>query len=374
MMRAAILALLLLALPAAWGAAGVEPVRLAVIQARSGPLATSLMRQYTAAGATLAVEDINAGGGLLGRPVELVEYDSGSTALGARTAARQAILLRPVAVIGERASTMSLVIAPMLQQAGIPMITPSSTHPDITRAGDYIFRVCFTDTFQGAALADFARRDLKARRVAVLTNASLKNSVELSRRFIERFRSQGGEVLLELDYVSDTRKFDAIIGKLQALAPDLLFIPGGPEDSAALMRQARALGLKTPFLGGDAWNEDMYVLAGAAIEGAYSAVHWHASMPGEASNRFVRRFELRYGRPRGHGEALSYDAVMLLANAARRAGSLEPADLRAALASTSALAAVTGTISMDAERNPIKPVVVVRHQGGKASFVKAVTP
>lgn len=373
-MRGRLRFLLLCAVFACSAVHAQDKVVLATIFPRSGTLGTSLYPVQFSEAVRLAVDEINERGGLLGRKVEIIEFDSQSTALGARAAAMAALKAEPLAVIGERISSLSLVVAPIMQNAGVPMITPISTHPQVTRVGDYIFRMCYTDAFQGKVMAQFARNRLKAQTAVVLVNVSQKYSEELARSFVAHFKASGGNVSLVGEYLQDSSDFTALLTKVKPLKPDVLFIPGYAKDAGALMRHARALGLATPFLGGDGWGNEIDAYAGPAVAGSYRAVHWHRDDPAPLSRDFIKRFERRMGPIHSDLEALAYDAVQTLADAVRRANSLDRGRVRDALAATSKLPLVTGLLSFDAERNAQKPIVILRHEAGRTVFVESITP
>lgn len=372
-MRAALLVLICV-LGLAGQARAAEPVRIALLIPHSGTLATGIRASKVPSSVQMAVEEVSRKGGLQGRPIELIELDTASTPLNARAAAREAVRLGVIAVIGDSKSTMALAIAPVLQQAGIVMISPNSTHPDLTAVGDYIFRLSFVDSFQGRVMAQFARDDLKAASAVVLTNISARYSEELSRHFIEQFEARGGKVSMVGEYLQDASDFAPMLARVKALKPDVLFIPGYARDAGALMRQARAMSITSVVLGGDGWGARAYDYGGAAVVGSYHTAHWHRGDPSPMSRDFVRRFERRLGPISTDAEALYYDAVHVLADAVRRARSLDPARVRDALRRTRGLVRVTGTISFDAGRNARKGVAVVRNDGERTVFVRSVAP
>lgn len=372
-MRAALLLALALAAGCAWGQAR-ETVRIVTIFPKSGVLATGAAPNSIEPGVQFAVDEINDAGGLAGRKLELVQLDSKSTPLGARAAALEAIRLRPLAVIGERVSSLSLVIAPILQKAGVLMITPNSTHPDVTRAGDHIFRICYLSAAQGRGMAEFARARLHASSAAVLTNVSQKYSEELAQHFMTHFAALGGRLVHQGDYMQDASDFSAQLARVKAARPDVLFIPGYARDAGLLLRQAGQMGIDAIVLGGDAWGEAVTAYSGNRIDGSYRSAHWSAGDPSPASRQFVARFEQRTALPATEGRALSHDAVQLLADAVRRAGSLDRARVRDALAATSNLVLATGTINFDRERNVKRQVVVLRYDHGLPVYVTAIAP
>lgn len=356
---------------AALPARAEEAVKIATIFALSGEghdfgrIATQTARY--------AVQKLNRQGGLLGRKVVLIEYDNASTVLGSRSAAEKAKAEGVTAVIGSSWSSHSQAIAAIMQAAKIPMIAPSSTSPEITRTGDYIFRVCFDDSLQGDVLARFAFSDLKARRVVVMTNVDALYSTGLSRRFICVFQKLGGSILREEDYLGDAERFVPALQRIKALNPDLIFLPGYLQDSCHVISQARDLGLTIPFLGADGWGETMYPLCGAKLEGNYYSTHWCRESRDPLSQAFVADYTAHYGPIKHHSIALVYDAVMVLADAIKRAGSLDRAKIRDALAATNRFRGITGPISFDAGRNPIdKPVVIMRFDSRTVVYVKTI--
>jgi branched-chain amino acid transport system substrate-binding protein len=328
-------------------------------------------------GVRIAVDRINAGGGLLGHSLELIELDNRSSAIGAKLAAEQAVKTGVLAVIGANRSSRSLAMARVLHPAGIPMITPISTNPEVTRVGNYIFRVCITDDFQGVVIAVFAKQELKARTAVVLTNVDEKYSLDLAGDFSAHFKKYGGQVLWEGDYLNQTTDFGQLVARVKALEPDVCVIPGYSRDSAFIIKQAKQAGVGCAFLGGDGWSLEMYKYAGKAVEGGYFFDHWHRTADDERTRDFVEEYEVkrRYGRITDAGPVLSYDATMLWADAVRRSNSFEKAVIRDTLAATRNFMGVTGAITFDSERNPVgKQAVIMKFKNGAATWVKSVKP
>ncbi len=357
-------------------ATGAEPIKIAAIFAETGEaVQSSAGVQYELLGARQAVDDLNREGGLLGRRIQLLEYDNRSTALGSREAASQAVKDGVIAVIGSSWSSLSLAMAPVFQAAHIPMITPISTNPEVTLVGDYIFRACFIDPFQGQVMAEYARKDLHARSAVVLTNTGESYCMGLARYFISHFTRSGGEILWEGDYLSTSTDFTAQLHKAKGLTPDVIFVPGMTRDSSYIIKQARNMGMKTVFLGGDGWDVDMYTYAGNTIEGNYFCAHWHPRSTRERSRRFLKEAREAFSPDINSAFVLSHDAVMLLAEAVRRAGSLEPARVRDALAATRNFQGITGDITFDKDRNPMgKEAVILKFHNGSVVYVKTIKP
>jgi len=260
-------------------------------------------------------------------------------------------------------------MAPVLQEAGIPMVATTSTNPQVTAVGDCIFRACFTDDFQGRVLARFALEELQARTAVLMTNTDNAYSTALARYFREPF-ARRGRVLAELEYLQETSDFRVQLEQVLRLAPDVLFVPGYHRDSGFIIKQARAMGITATGLGGDGWDEAMYEYAGDSLEGAYYSEQWHHLLPEQRNRAFVEDFARRHGLPRAGLTALSYDAAGLVIDAIRRAGpEPAPAAIRAALAATRAYPGITGDITFDAQGDPIgKPAVILRWTGGRAVY------
>lgn len=364
-------------LTAACGAekpADSQGVRVGFFGALTGPTATFAISGKN--GATLAVEQLNKAGGVLGRPVELLsEDDRGEASEAASVVSKLITRDHVVALIGENASSRSLAAAPIAQSYSIPMISPSSTNVEVTKKGDYIFRVCFIDSYQGKVLASFARRNLKAQTAALLIDSRSDYSVGLGEAFRAAFTAAGGRIVGEAKYSEGDSDFAAQLTALIPSKPEVLMIPGYYTDAGLIARQARSLGLKATLLGADGWDSPKLVeIGGEAMEGAYLSNHYSVDDPSPAVRAFVDAYKAKYGAEPDSIAATSYDAMRLLADAITRAGSTEGRRIRDALAGAKDFPGVTGTISMDADRNPIKPAVVLKVEGGRFRFADSVAP
>jgi branched-chain amino acid transport system substrate-binding protein len=351
-----------------------ETIKVAAIFAKTGDAATPNIIYFY--GARFAVDEINKKGGLLGRLLELFEIDNQSTALGSKAAAEQAVKDGMTAVIGGSRSSYALAMAPVLQAAKIPMISPTATIPELTLTGDNIFRACFVDDFQGAVMAAFAIRDLKAKTAVVLTNTGNKYSMGLAKVFVQQYKKASGKILMECEYLEAVTDFRALLKQVQQLNPKVVFIPGYSKDTGFIMKTASEMGIKLHYLGGDGWSEEMiYQYAGDAVEGSYCCSHWNKDSPDKLSRRFVESFEGSYGRIVSYTPSLTYDAFMLLANAIKRANSIDPAKIREALAATKGFKSVTGEITYDGNRNPVnKPAVILKYEKKTMVYVKTIKP
>ncbi len=332
--------------------------------------------QSSDAGTTLAIEEINAAGGVLGKQIELITEDDRSTAGEPANVVRKLIHRDKVsAVLGQVASSMSIEAAPICQEAGIPMITPASTNPEVTEKGDFIFRICFIDPFQGKVMAKFAKENLGASKSAILTDVKQDYSVGLTKYFKETFEEIGGEVVAEQSFSSGDTDFKAQLTTIKAADPEVIFVPAYYTEAALIALQARELGIELPLCGGDGWDSPkLFEIAGKAVDGCYFSNHYSQEDPSEAVQDFIAKYKAKHNAVPDAMAALGYDSAYVLVDAIKRAGSTEPEALRDAIATTSGYKGVTGTITLDENRNASKPAVVLKIAGGKASYVATVAP
>ncbi len=328
-------------------------------------------------GVVLAIEEINAAGGVLGKKLELA-YEDNQTKAGESATAVKKLLSREkvIALIGEVSSGRSLEAAPIAQAAKIPMIAPAATNPKVTETGDYIFRVCFIDPFQGTVMAKFALTDLRARKVAIISSVSNAYSVGLAKFFTATFTKGGGMIALEQKYSEGDKDFRAQLTAVKAAGVEAIFVPGYYTESALIVRQARDLGITVPFIGGDGWeDEQLLKIAGDALNGCYYSTHFSPENTDPAVGKFVGKYKARWnGEVPGAFSALGYDAVYVLADALKRAGTTDGAKLRDALAATKDFAGASGVTTIDQDRNATKPATIIAIKGGKLQFHKTVAP
>ncbi len=355
-------------------ASAAEPVKLGFFMSVTGRDAS--FGEASLRGARLAVDELNAAGGVLGRPVELVVEDNRSQAGESATAAKKLIARDRVAVlIGECSSARTLEAAPVAQAAGVPLITPASTSPKVTQTGDAIFRVCFVDPFQGEVLAAFARRRLGLKRAAVLVDAGSPYSTGLAEFFAKTFTALGGEIVATQRYTGADTDFRAQLTALRAATPDAIFLPGYYVAAGLVAQQAKQLGIKATLLGGDGFEAPQLLeIGGAALNGAYYSTHFAVENTAEASRRFVAAYRSRHGVAPNGLSALTYDAVNLAADAIRRAGSDEKSAVRRALAGTADFPGVTGRTTLNAARDADKDAAIIAVRDGRLVFVESVRP
>jgi len=328
-------------------------------------------------GTLMCIEEINAAGGVLGRQLELLTEDTQSKAGEPATVVNKLIARDGVvAVLGEVASSRSLEAAPICQANKIPMVSPSSTNPKVTQTGDYIFRVCFIDPFQGTVMANFATKTLNAKRVAVFTDAKSDYSKGLGRFFKERFIANGGTISAELDYNGGDKDFKAQLTAIKGSNPDGVFIPGYYTDAALICVQAKQLGLNVPLFGGDGWESETLVkIGGDAVEGHYFSTHYHPEVGSPLSKKFVENYRKRWnGKTPDALAACGYDSALMLIEAIKRAGSTDGKAVRDALAATKDLQAITGMITINENRDATKSAVILQVKDGQFKFLESIAP
>ena len=331
---------------------------------------TASFGQSTKNGIELAVEEINNSGGVLGKKIQLIVEDDQGRPEQAKTVVSKLVNQDKVqAVLGEVASTNSLAAAPVAQEAKIPMITPSSTNPKVTQVGDYIFRVCFIDPFQGAVMAQYAAKNLNAKTAAIFGDVQSDYSKGLSEVFKQEFAKLGGKVVSEQSYAQTDPDFKGQLTAIRSSNPDVIYIPGYYGQVGIIAKQARELGMNMPLLGGDGWDSpDLWKLGGDALKNAYISNHYSADNPATEIQNFVKAYQAKFGAKPDSLAALAYDSAKVLADSLKRAGSADPQKLRDAIANTDNFNGVTGKITINDERNAVKPAVVLELDPSKAGF------
>ena len=341
----------------------------------TGPTATFGIS--TDEGIRLALDEVNAKGGILGKPVSVVTEDDQSKPTEAVTAVESLInRSKAVALIGEVASSNSLAAAPVAQRARIPMLTPASTNPKVTQVGNYIFRSCFIDPFQGGVMAKFAVNDLKAKKLAVLYDVNSDYSVGLRDFFQQEAERSGAKVVLQEGYNNTDVDFRGQLTKIKNVQPDAIYVPGYYTQVGAICRQAKELGITVPLLGGDGWDSDqLFNIGGDAINGNYFTNHYSPDEDRPEVKAFVEAYKAKYnGKVPDAMAILGYDAMRLMADAITRAGQVDPEKIRDALAATRDFPGASGSITIDENRNAQKPIVILKIEGGKTQFVTSIKP
>jgi branched-chain amino acid transport system substrate-binding protein len=325
----------------------------------------------------MAADEVNAAGGINGKQVELVIQDTRSESQEAATVVTRLVTQdRVVALLGEVASSRSIAAAPIAQSNKVPLLTPSSTNPEVTKKGDFIFRTCFIDPVQGQAIATFAAKKLNAKRAALLIDKKNDYSVGLAKFIGETFKSLGGEIVVEQAYQEGDSDFNGQLTAIKGTNPDVIFVPGYYTEVGLIAQQARKQGINVPLVGGDGWDsERLYDIGKEALANCYFSNHYSVDDPDEKVQKFVKDYKTKYGSAPDALAATAYDAARIMFDAIKRAGSTDGTAIRDALAKTKDFPGVTGVVTINAERNAVKPIVMIKiEQGGKFSVADKVNP
>ncbi|MFN8845236.1 MAG: ABC transporter substrate-binding protein [Bdellovibrionales bacterium] len=336
--------------------------------------------QSTNKGLRMAFDEINAAGGIKGKKIKLITYDNqGKNDESAAVVTRLITQDKVVAIIGEVASARTIAAAPIAQQYKVPMISPSSTNPKVTKDGeinrDYVFRICFIDPFQGAVMARFMIDNLKLKKVAILRDVKNEYSIGLADTFVKEVLARGGEVVIDVSYQSNDIDFKAQLTQIKAKSPEAIFVPGYYTDAGLITVQARQLGIKSTFLGGDGWDSPkLHEIAKEAANGAYFSNHYATDSSEPIVQEFIQKYQKRFNELPDAMAALGYDAGKVLAEALKNVKEFKPELIRNEIAKTKGFPGVTGNITLDENRNAIKSAVVVRVDGNDKKFVTQINP
>jgi branched-chain amino acid transport system substrate-binding protein len=343
-----------------------------------GPLTGSMATQgiSTQNGIDMAQDKANKAGGVLGRKIHVVIEDDRGIPEEAQTVVTRLITKYGVsAILGETTSSRTLAAAPIAQQSRVPMVTPDSTNPRVTKVGDYIFRTCFTDAFPSSLMAKFVSNNLSIKRLAILRDIRNDYSVDLADVFTQDFKKTDGIIVADESYGEGDTNFSAQLTKIKSRNPQAIFVPGYYTEVGLIARQARQLGLTIPLLGAGSWDSPKLLeIGGEALDGSYYFGHFSAGDPRPVVQEFVREYRSRFGQIPDMFAALAFDATGVLIDAIGRANSTDPGKIRDALAQTKDYSGVTGTITIDADRNAAKPVVFLRIAKGKIEYLETFDP
>jgi len=326
-------------------------------------------------GYDLAVAEWNAKGGVLGKQVKLVfADDKGDPAEGATVYTKLIEQDKACAIVGTVMSKVSLAGAPICQAAKVPMIATASTNPKVTGVGNFVFRACFIDPFQGTVGAKFAFDDLKAKKAACLFDVGNDYTKGLSEFFKTKFTALGGEVVGFEGHATGTSDFKAQLTKVLAAKPDVLYVSDYYSDVAIIAKQALELGFKGPLVGGDGWDSPKLVeIAGPAVEGCFFTNHYAKEDKAPIVQDFVKKYTAKYNAAPDALAALAYDATNIMLDAINRAGSTDGTAIQGALVKTD-LKVVTGQVKFDGDRNPVKSAVIIELKGGQQVYKTTVAP
>lgn len=353
-----------------------DTIKIGTIQSISGPVSTYGIQTRDAI--KMAVEEINARGGVLGKQVELIVEDDEASPDKTTNAFKKLVAKdKVVAVIGALISKCTLAITQEAQAKKVVLLTPTSTNDTVTDAGDYVYMSCYNDSFQGQVVAQFARETMKAKNAAILYDITNDYSKGLTKNFIDKFEALGGKVVVSESYSAGEKDFNAQLTKIKAAKPDILFIPDYYNTVSLIAKQVRSQGINITMLGADGWDE-ITNNAGDEVLGSFYCNHYSPDSDDPDVQTFVQKYTEKFKMTPNALAALGYDATYILLDAIERAGSTDPEMIKAALMETDDKF-VTGNIRFNEQRRPIKSAVmlkIVKNADGKlvAEYAGTVNP
>lgn len=334
-------------------------------------------------GAKLAIEEINAAGGIDGKQIEYIAVDNKSETAEATSAAiRLAEQEKVVAMLAPATSGNSVATVQIASQHKVPMVTASGTAPNVTVNDDgsineYAFRTCFIDPFQGTVAANFAINELGAKNVAIYADNASDYAKGLAASFKETVEANGGTVVIEEAYVAKDVDFKSTLTNIKGKNPDFIFIPGYYEEVGLIVKQAREIGIDVPLMGADGWDSPTLVdLAGGdALNNTFITNHYSSEDPDAKIQEFVEAFKGKYNQAPNAFHALGYDSIFYIVDAIKRVdGDITGEAIQKQLAATKDLSLITGTFSVDENHNPVKSATVLEFVDGKQQFNSKVNP
>ena len=343
---------------------GGDKVKIGVFMSMTGDTANFGISSTN--GIKMATDEANAAGGINGKQIELDVQDDRSDPSEAATIVTKFVTQDAVhAILGEVASSRSIAAAPIAQNAKIPMLTPSSTNPEVTKKGDYIFRSCFIDPVQGAAIAQFAAKSLGKKRAGIMVDRKNDYSTGLEKFISATFIKLGGEMVVTQSYQAGDQDFNAQLTSIKGSNPDVIFVPGYYGDVALIAKQARDKGITVPFVGGDGWDAaQLYAIGGKALNGSFFSNHYSPYDSDPQVQKFVNDYKARYNSIPDALAATAYDAARIMFDAIKRANSLEGKAIRDALAATKEFPGVTGKVTFNENRDAVKPIFMIEIKDG----------
>ena len=359
---------------------GGETVKIGAIGELTGANAsygTSMMRGFK-----LAVKEINAAGGVNGKKLQLVEADTKSEPAEAANAMSKLISQDKVPMVtGIFTSSSAIAACNISETSKIPFLAIGATNPAVTVGKDgktkpNTFRVCFIDPFQGTVGANFVLNELKAKKAAIYVDNSSDYAKGLADFFKQAYTAKGGSIVAEEAYLQKDTDFKAVLTKIKAAAPDVLYVPGYYEEVGKIVKQSRELGINCAIVGGDGWDSPKLaeIAGAAALNNTFFTNHYSPDSDSAESKAFVATFEKEYQQKPDAPAVLGYDGIKLLADAMKRAGSTDSAKVAAALADTKSFKAVTGEISLNDKHDAVKSAVIIELKDGKQAYRATVKP
>lgn len=334
-------------------------------------------------GIKLAAEEINAAGGVLGKKIEIISADNASKKEESTRVATKLITEDKVDVLmGASISGDTFAALEVANNKKIPMLTPSATNDSITfdakknKLNEWVFRACFTDSFQGKVMADFASKKLNAKKAVIYVESSSDYSKGLAKAFRETFEKNGGTIAAEESYQTKDTDFKAVLTRIKTLNPEVIWVPGYYDEVGKIVKQAREMGITAPMMGGDGWDAPQLVeIAGKdALNNTFISNHYSSEDPDPKVKKFVDAFKAKYGSVPDAMAVLGYDATHMMADAIKRAGEVDKEKIKNALADTKNFEGVTGKIALDKNHDPVKAAAVLEFKDGKQTFKDKIVP
>ena len=344
---------------------------------------TATFGQSATNGAKLAIKQVNAKGGVLGKQITLVVADNKSdTAEAANAMQKLATQDKVIASIAPIASSSVMAAAQVNESAKILGISPTASNPNVTvdpetgKVRDYLFRATFIDPFQGAVMANFAKNTLKAQKAAVYIENSSDYAKGFGKFFKETFVQNGGNIVSDEAYLAKDTDFKATLTKIKASNPDVIFVPGYYQEVGMIVKQAREIGITVPILGADGWDSaKLPEIAGAeALNNTFFSNHYSPDDNSPEIKNFVEAYKAEYGQVPDAFAALSYDATMMIIEAIKRAGVEDSVKVKDELAKTKDYQGVSGSITLDEKHNAVKGVVIIEMKNGIQAFKAKIKP
>lgn len=351
-----------------------ETIKVGMLTPLSGPIA--IYGQTTLNGIKLATEELNKKGGIKGNKIELIIEDNKGDAAEAVNAVKKMISVNKIkALLGPVISTNSLAVAPIMQENKIPMLTPTGTNSTITEVGDYIARTCFIDEFQGQVMGAFAIKNLKAKNAVIMTDVNSDYSEGLGEEFKKVFEANGGKIIDTVSYVANDVDFTSQLTKIKMKKPEVIFVPGYYSEVSLIVKQARELRIDSVFLGGDGWdNGKLFEIAGDSINGSYISTHFSPESEDEQIQNFLKNYKARFGEEPSVLSALGYDAARVMYAAMEKTENCDSTEIKNEVNKTKDFKGITGTISLDQNRNAVKSAFVLEAKDGGFKYKATVAP
>ena len=347
-----------------------DTIKVGINTELSGPVAS--YGSNASNGALLAIEELNAAGGVLGKQIEALSRDCKSIPDEAMSISAALVGEKVVAQIGPLTSGNVAGSTPVMMENQIPLLAPAATAASVTydektdTVRDYIFTVCFLDSDQARRMANFALEELQVKNAAVFGSTSDDYAKGLAKYFKEEFTAKGGTIVAEEGFVAQDKDFRATLTKIKGTNPEFIYVPGYYTEVAVLIKQAREMGITCPIGGGDGWDSpDMISVAGVdALNDTFFTNHYSIDDPDPVIQGFIEAYKAKYNKVPDSFAALGYDTAKLLADAIERAGAADPVQVRYALSATTDFQGITGRMSINERNNPAKEIVVIEYKDG----------